>query len=137
VVEQLAAADQPVRAVARNPDRADLPDGVELAARDLPTPQPSRRTSCAARIALIAESMQLGGASSVPPMSWRTGGRLVPVDELRPVPCRSSLRSVGTSWDAGTYDRSSQPQQEWASDVLARLDTVASDATILDTRYSC
>jgi len=45
---------------------------------------------------------------------------------------QGSLRPVGTSWDAGTYDRSSQPQQEWASDVLARLDTVASDATILD-----
>jgi hypothetical protein len=28
---------------------------------------------------------------------------------------------VGTPWDARTYDRSSQPQQAWASDVLARL----------------
>jgi uncharacterized protein YbjT (DUF2867 family) len=35
VVEQLVAADQPVRAVARDPDRADLPAGVELAAGDL------------------------------------------------------------------------------------------------------
>jgi trans-aconitate 2-methyltransferase len=39
---------------------------------------------------------------------------------------------VGTAWDARTYDRSSQPQQAWASDVLARLDGIASDATILD-----
>lgn len=39
---------------------------------------------------------------------------------------------MGTPWDARTYDRSSQPQQEWAADVLARLDGVARDATILD-----
>jgi trans-aconitate 2-methyltransferase len=39
---------------------------------------------------------------------------------------------VGTPWDARTYDRSSQPQQAWASDVLARLDGIASDAKILD-----
>jgi uncharacterized protein YbjT (DUF2867 family) len=35
VVEQLVAADQPVRAVARDPDHAGLPDGVELVAGDL------------------------------------------------------------------------------------------------------
>jgi len=34
VVEQLFVADQPVRAVARDPDRAGLPDGVELVAGD-------------------------------------------------------------------------------------------------------
>jgi trans-aconitate 2-methyltransferase len=39
---------------------------------------------------------------------------------------------VGTPWDARTYDRSSQPQQAWASEVLARLDGIAGDATILD-----
>jgi trans-aconitate 2-methyltransferase len=39
---------------------------------------------------------------------------------------------VGTPWDARTYDRSSQPQQAWASDVLARLGGIAGDATILD-----
>jgi uncharacterized protein YbjT (DUF2867 family) len=35
VVEQLAAEDQPVRAVARDPQRAGLPDGVEVVAGDL------------------------------------------------------------------------------------------------------
>ena len=39
---------------------------------------------------------------------------------------------MGTPWDASTYDRSSEPQQSWASDVLARLEGVAPDATILD-----
>ena len=39
---------------------------------------------------------------------------------------------MGTPWDASTYDRSSEPQQTWASDVLARLEGVAPDATILD-----
>jgi trans-aconitate 2-methyltransferase len=39
---------------------------------------------------------------------------------------------VATPWDAGTYDRSSEPQQAWASDVLARLDGLAPDATVLD-----
>jgi trans-aconitate 2-methyltransferase len=39
---------------------------------------------------------------------------------------------MGTPWDARTYDRSSQPQQAWASEVLARLDGVAADASILD-----
>ena len=39
---------------------------------------------------------------------------------------------VGTPWDAGTYDRSSEPQQAWASEVLARLEGIAQDATVLD-----
>jgi trans-aconitate 2-methyltransferase len=39
---------------------------------------------------------------------------------------------MGTPWDASTYDRSSAPQQSWASDVLARLDGIAPDATVLD-----
>ncbi|HSZ13333.1 MAG TPA: methyltransferase domain-containing protein [Solirubrobacteraceae bacterium] len=37
-----------------------------------------------------------------------------------------------TPWDARTYDRSSQPQQAWAADVLARLEGIAPDATVLD-----
>ena len=39
---------------------------------------------------------------------------------------------MGTPWDASTYDRASEPQQEWASDVLARLTGIAPDATVLD-----
>jgi trans-aconitate 2-methyltransferase len=39
---------------------------------------------------------------------------------------------AATPWDANTYDRSSQPQQAWAAGVLARLDGVARDATVLD-----
>jgi trans-aconitate 2-methyltransferase len=39
---------------------------------------------------------------------------------------------VPTPWDAKTYDRTSQPQQAWASDVLARLEGIAPDATVLD-----
>jgi len=39
---------------------------------------------------------------------------------------------MATPWDAATYDRSSEPQQEWASAVLARLQGVARDATVLD-----
>jgi trans-aconitate 2-methyltransferase len=39
---------------------------------------------------------------------------------------------MGTPWDAGTYDRSSEPQQAWASEVLARLAGIAQDATVLD-----
>jgi trans-aconitate 2-methyltransferase len=35
-------------------------------------------------------------------------------------------------WDARTYDRSSQPQQAWAADVLARLAGIAPDARVLD-----
>jgi trans-aconitate 2-methyltransferase len=37
-----------------------------------------------------------------------------------------------TPWDARTYDRSSEPQQAWAADVLARLAGIAADATVLD-----
>jgi RimJ/RimL family protein N-acetyltransferase/trans-aconitate methyltransferase len=39
---------------------------------------------------------------------------------------------MGTPWDARTYDDSSQPQQAWASEVLARLDGIPEDATVLD-----
>jgi trans-aconitate 2-methyltransferase len=39
---------------------------------------------------------------------------------------------MGTPWDARTYDRSSEPQQAWASEVLARLEGLAPDATALD-----
>ena len=39
---------------------------------------------------------------------------------------------MATPWDARTYDRSSEPQQSWASDVLARLGGIAPDATVLD-----
>ena len=38
----------------------------------------------------------------------------------------------GAAWDAGTYDRSSEPQQSWAADVLARLEGIAQDATVMD-----
>src|SRR5271154_1852621 len=39
---------------------------------------------------------------------------------------------AGTPWDAHTYDRSSEPQQAWAADVLARLEGIAPEATVLD-----
>jgi trans-aconitate 2-methyltransferase len=39
---------------------------------------------------------------------------------------------VSTPWDATTYDRSSQPQQSWGAEVLARLEGIAADATVLD-----
>jgi len=39
---------------------------------------------------------------------------------------------MGTPWDARTYDQTSQPQQSWAVDVLARLEGIAQDATVLD-----
>lgn len=39
---------------------------------------------------------------------------------------------MGTPWDARTYDRTSEPQQAWASQVLARLEGIAPDATVLD-----
>jgi trans-aconitate 2-methyltransferase len=39
---------------------------------------------------------------------------------------------VGTPWDAVTYDKTSQPQQAWAADVLARLEDIAEDAIVLD-----
>jgi len=39
---------------------------------------------------------------------------------------------MDTAWDARTYDESSEPQQAWASEVLARLQGVAQDATAMD-----
>jgi trans-aconitate 2-methyltransferase len=39
---------------------------------------------------------------------------------------------MGTPWDARTYDRTSEPQQAWAAEVLARLEGVAQEATVLD-----
>lgn len=39
---------------------------------------------------------------------------------------------MGTRWDARTYDQTSAPQQAWASAVLARLEGIAPDATVLD-----
>jgi trans-aconitate 2-methyltransferase len=48
------------------------------------------------------------------------GGRLV------------ASKRVGTPWDAATYDRTSQPQQAWAAEVLARLQGLSDDATVLD-----
>ena len=39
---------------------------------------------------------------------------------------------MGTAWDASHYDVSSEPQQSWASDVLARLEGIAPDSTVLD-----
>ncbi len=39
---------------------------------------------------------------------------------------------MGTPWDARTYDQSSQPQQAWASEVLARLGGISRDAVVLD-----
>ncbi len=39
---------------------------------------------------------------------------------------------MSTPWDARTYDRTSEPQQAWATEVLARLVGIAPDATALD-----
>jgi len=39
---------------------------------------------------------------------------------------------VGTPWDAETYDRTSQPQQQWAGEVLSRVIGIDKDATVLD-----
>jgi trans-aconitate 2-methyltransferase len=39
---------------------------------------------------------------------------------------------MATPWDARTYDQSSAPQQAWASEVLARLEGIAQDATAMD-----
>jgi trans-aconitate 2-methyltransferase len=39
---------------------------------------------------------------------------------------------MGTPWDARTYDRTSEPQQAWAGEVLARLAGIAPDARVLD-----
>ncbi len=44
---------------------------------------------------------------------------------------------MGTPWDASTYDRSSEPQQAWASEVLERLEGVAPDAAILLVPQGC
>lgn len=40
--------------------------------------------------------------------------------------------SVGTPWDARTYDRTSEPQQAWAAEVVARLEGIEPDARVLD-----
>src|SRR4051794_41127745 len=39
---------------------------------------------------------------------------------------------MATPWDARTYDRSSAPQQSWATDVLARLGGLDPAARVLD-----
>lgn len=39
---------------------------------------------------------------------------------------------MDAGWDARTYDQTSEPQQSWAAEVLARLEGVAPDATMLD-----
>src|SRR2546423_1321990 len=39
---------------------------------------------------------------------------------------------MSTPWDARTYDASSAPQQSWAAEVVARLEGIAPDATVLD-----
>jgi len=39
---------------------------------------------------------------------------------------------MGTPWDAETYDRTSQPQQDWAADVLSRLAGIEPGAAVLD-----
>jgi trans-aconitate 2-methyltransferase len=39
---------------------------------------------------------------------------------------------MGTPWDARTYDQTSEPQQQWASDVLARVEGIAPGSTVLD-----
>ena len=39
---------------------------------------------------------------------------------------------MGTPWDAATYDRSSQPQQAWGSEVVGRLGDIRADARVLD-----
>ncbi len=39
---------------------------------------------------------------------------------------------MATPWDADTYDRTSQPQQLWAGEVLSRAIGIAPGATVLD-----
>jgi trans-aconitate 2-methyltransferase len=39
---------------------------------------------------------------------------------------------MATPWDARTYDATSEPQQEWAAEVVARLSGIAADARVLD-----
>ena len=38
---------------------------------------------------------------------------------------------TATDWDAATYDRVADPQEEWGSEVLERL-TLDGDETVLD-----
>ncbi|HWW67552.1 MAG TPA: class I SAM-dependent methyltransferase [Solirubrobacterales bacterium] len=47
-------------------------------------------------------------------------------------PRRYCAAVMATAWDAHTYDQSSDPQQSWATDVLARLDGVEPNATVID-----
>lgn len=42
------------------------------------------------------------------------------------------MSDASTPWDARTYDVTSAPQQTWALDVLARLEGIPPDATVLD-----
>jgi len=58
----------------------------------------------------------------------RAGDSFGFVVAARPLACAA----VGTPWDARTYDQSSEPQQAWAAEVVARLGGVAQDATVLD-----
>jgi trans-aconitate 2-methyltransferase len=51
---------------------------------------------------------------------------------MRAAPARRGDAAMATPWDARTYDTSSAPQQTWASDVLARLNGIPQDATLLD-----
>jgi trans-aconitate 2-methyltransferase len=44
----------------------------------------------------------------------------------------ASAAPAGTPWDARTYDRVSEPQLEWAGDVLERLAGLSPAATVLD-----
>jgi trans-aconitate 2-methyltransferase len=39
---------------------------------------------------------------------------------------------MSTRWDASAYDATSAPQQQWASEVVTRLEGIAPDATVLD-----
>jgi trans-aconitate 2-methyltransferase len=39
---------------------------------------------------------------------------------------------MATPWDARTYDATSEPQQEWAAEVVGRLVGIAADARVLD-----
>jgi trans-aconitate 2-methyltransferase len=45
---------------------------------------------------------------------------------------RKHAPDTRTPWDARAYDRTSAPQQSWASDVLDRLKGIARDASVLD-----
>jgi len=40
---------------------------------------------------------------------------------------------MGTPWDAVPMTGPSEPQQAWASEVLARLEGIAPDATVLES----